>query len=131
MVLNNCDPAGVVTDIERHRVELRFQFGPVEVTLGPGLWTRATAGGHSLLVRPFATVPLQAGLRRGSCQPMEGWVSPDYGQRQPAPVIVYSTTAPLPLRIVTLLLFSTNFLSALRLNSGAEPGSATKAGNQR
>jgi len=35
---------------------------------------------------------------------MEGWVSPDYGQRQPAPVIVYSTTAPLPLRIVTLLL---------------------------
>jgi hypothetical protein len=35
---------------------------------------------------------------------MEGWISPGYGQRQPAPMVVYSTTAPLPLRIVTLLL---------------------------
>jgi hypothetical protein len=89
---------------EPHRVELRFQFGPAGVRLEPGLWTRATVAGRALLLRPFAEVPLQARLSRGSRQPMEGWISPGYGQRQPAPMVVYSTTAPLPLRIVTLLL---------------------------
>jgi Heparinase II/III-like protein/Heparinase II/III N-terminus len=97
----------IVDDLEgaeRHAVELRFQFGPVDVALGPDSWTRATAGGRGLLVRPFATAPLQASLRRGSDQPMEGWVSADYGHRQPAPVAVYTTAARLPVRLVTLLL---------------------------
>lgn len=89
---------------ERHRVELRFQFGLVELRLGPHLWARATAGGRALLVRPFASVPLRVRLRCGSLDPLEGWVSPDYGQQRPAPVLVYSATAQLPLRIVTLLL---------------------------
>ena len=31
-------------------------------------------------------------------------MSADYGQRQPAPVLVYSARARLPLRIVTILL---------------------------
>jgi hypothetical protein len=87
-----------------HRIELRFQFGPVEVSLEPGSWTRAVAGGRALLLRPFAEVPLETRLRRGSQKPVEGWISPDYGRREPAPVVVYSASTLLPLRIVTLIL---------------------------
>jgi hypothetical protein len=89
---------------DRHGVELRFQFAPVDVTVGVDQWTRATSAGRGLAVRPFSTVPLQVRLVRGSDHPIEGWVSSDYGQRQPAPMVIYAATARLPLRIFTLLL---------------------------
>ena len=40
----------------------------------------------------------------GETAPIQGWVSPDYGVRRPAPALVYSAVARLPLRIATLLL---------------------------
>jgi len=49
-------------------------------------------------------VVLKAEVREGEVDPPAGWVSPDYGQRRPAPLLVYSTVTCLPLRIVTLLL---------------------------
>jgi hypothetical protein len=97
----------LVDDLEgdgRHHVEVRFQFGPVEVGLERDLWARAWGARRGLLVRPFSTVPLEGSVRRGASQPMEGWASPDYGQFQPAPALVYSAEASLPLRVVTLLL---------------------------
>lgn len=97
----------VVDDVmgtQPHRVEVRFQFGDVPVTLEPERWARATSGGRGLLVRSFASAPLQVRLRRGSSEPMEGWISTDYGRRQPAPVLVYAAVARLPLRVVTLVL---------------------------
>jgi len=112
---------------EKHCVELRFQFGPVEVTLEPGPWARATAGGRSLLVRAFSVSPLHERVSQGRQEPMEGWVSPDYGQRHPAPMIVCSTAARLPLRIVTLLLPSADPAApppAVRPRRG-EPGGVT------
>ena len=97
----------LVDDIEgtgRHLVELRFQFGPAEVRLGPGLWAAAAGAGRGLLLCPFASAPLQSRLRLGGREPAEGWMSPDYGQRRPAPVVVYSAAVRLPLRVITLLL---------------------------
>lgn len=97
----------VVDDVigtERHRVEVRFQFGDVRLTLEPERWARATSGGRGLLVRSFASEPLQVRIRRGSSEPMEGWISTDYGRRQPAPVLVCAAGARLPLRVVTLVL---------------------------
>ena len=35
---------------------------------------------------------------------MDGWVSPDYGVRRPAPALVYRLRARLPIRLLTLLL---------------------------
>jgi hypothetical protein len=87
-----------------HHVQLRFQFAPIQVALGPEPWARAEASGRQLLVRPLATVPLQVRLRQGAGEPIEGWASPNYGTRCAAPVVVYSSTARLPLRIITLLL---------------------------
>jgi hypothetical protein len=97
----------VVDDLEgaaEHRMELRFQFGPLAVTVDPALWARARGPqGRGLLIRPFATVPLKPEVTEGEVAPIQGWVSPNYGQRQPAPVLTYSAVTRLPLRIVTLL----------------------------
>jgi Heparinase II/III-like protein/Heparinase II/III N-terminus len=87
-----------------HRVDLRFQFAPIIVTLEPTGWVRACLEhGRGLLVHGFATHPLEARIRDGEVAPPQGWVSPDYGVRQPAPVLVYSAVARLPLRVATLL----------------------------
>jgi uncharacterized heparinase superfamily protein len=90
----------IVDDLDagaEHRVELRFQFAPIALAFDPARWARArTAGGRALLVRAFAAAPLAAEIRGG-------WISADYGQRTPAPVLVYSAATRLPLRIVTLL----------------------------
>lgn len=98
----------LVDDLEgqgEHSVELRFQFGPMDVTVDPALWARAcAAGGHGLLIRPFATAPLKGEIHDGEISPIQGWVSPAYGQRRPAPLLVYSAVARLPLRVLTLLL---------------------------
>ncbi len=88
-----------------HEVELRFQFAPIEVHVDPTLWARARGrGGRGLLIRPFANVSLKASAHSGDLAPMRGWVSPEYGRRQPSPVLIYSTVTRLPLRILTLLL---------------------------
>jgi hypothetical protein len=88
-----------------HEIALRFQFAPIDVTLDPSLWARARdARGHGLLVRPFASVSLKAELHTGELDPVQGWVSTDYGRREAAPILIYSTVVSLPVRVVTLLL---------------------------
>lgn len=98
----------ILDDLEgrlEHGLELRFQFGPMPIALDSELWARAQGpGGHGLLIRPLATVPLRPEVRQGDLVPIQGWVAPDYGQRRPAPVLIYSVVTPLPLRILTLLL---------------------------
>jgi hypothetical protein len=97
----------VVDDLEgvaEHEVELRFQFAPTKVALETDLWARAQGHrGQELLIRPFALVPLKASVHEGEVSPIQGWVSPDYGQCLPAPVLIYSAETHLPLRIMTLL----------------------------
>jgi hypothetical protein len=97
----------VVDDLEgaaEHRLELRFQFGPMPVSVDSALWARARSPeGRGLLIRPFASVPLHPEVIEGAMAPIQGWISPNYGQRRPAPVLTYSTTTRLPLRIMTLL----------------------------
>jgi hypothetical protein len=88
-----------------HQVDLVFQFAPIFVTLGPEPWARArTPSGSVLWVAPFGSVPLRATLRSGDGEPIRGWIAPDYGQREPAPALLYTTTTALPMRILTLLL---------------------------
>ena len=97
-----------LTGTAAHTIELRFQLAPVDVTVDSTLWARArTAAGSSLFIRPFATISLTAEIITGSTAPMEGWVSSDYGQRQPAPVLIYGATTRLPIKIATILLPAT------------------------
>lgn len=97
----------VVDDLsgtEKHLIEIRFQFAPMEVRADQLGWARATLDGRQgLLLRAFATVPLRTEVREGRPVPLEGWVSPNYGQAEPAPVLVYTLSTELPVRVVTLL----------------------------
>jgi len=98
----------IVDDINgegEHHVDLQFQFAPLEVHVAPTLWARARGrSGAELFVRPFAGAPLKASVHAGELDPMRGWVSPVYGRREPAPLLVYSTVTTLPLRLMTVLL---------------------------
>jgi hypothetical protein len=95
-----------LTGAGEHAVEQRFQLAPMPVEIEEGDWVRARgARGHALLLRAFAAgAPLGLHVEEGGTEPLEGWVSPDYGQREPAPIIIYRAAARLPFRILTLLL---------------------------
>ena len=108
VILSKSRECIVVDDLEgraEHRVDLRFQFAPMSLTLDPTLWVRAvstpTAG---LFVHSFATVPLKATVLEGELDPRQGWLSADYGCHEPAPLLLYSAVARLPLRILTVLI---------------------------
>jgi hypothetical protein len=93
-----------LTAAARHRIEMRFQLAPMEVRIDSIGWVRATRDGRrGLLMRAFAALPLKAEVRQGRQNPLEGWISPNYGQAEPAPALVYSATTPLPIRMVTVL----------------------------
>ena len=98
----------VVDDVKgtaRHQLDLTFQFGAVAASLGPHPWARAvTPQGHVLWVCPFPSAPVQPTLKSGELSPIAGWISRAYGERQPAPMLIYSFGVALPWRIITLLL---------------------------
>jgi hypothetical protein len=107
----------VVDDLDgraEHRVDLRFQFAPMSVTLDAGLWARAVRNaGAGVIVHALATVPLKASLLEGETDPRQGWISSHYGDHQPAPLLLYSTVARLPVRIITLLIPTDDPLGSL------------------
>ncbi|MGZ8829377.1 MAG: heparinase II/III domain-containing protein [Thermoanaerobaculia bacterium] len=87
-----------------HRVDVRFQFAPMQVRIDDTGWVRATSGDRrGLLLRAFTSTPFQATVREGHRNPMEGWVSSNYGHFEPAPAVVFTATTQLPVRVVTLL----------------------------
>jgi uncharacterized heparinase superfamily protein len=88
-----------------HQIEVAFQFAPIHVSQMLGSWVRAeTAGGHSLWVTSFAPGDSEVSIKLGELAPIRGWVSADYGQRQPAPMLTYATKARLPWRSITVLI---------------------------
>ena len=122
----------VVDDLEgdgEHQVDLQFQFAPLEVQVDPTLWACARGRrGSELLVRPFANVSLKAVLHTGELEPLRGWVSPIYGRREPAPLLVYSTVTSLPLRVATLLLPSAGPRAAMPSVSAVNDASGAPVG---
>jgi hypothetical protein len=98
----------IVDDLEglgEHEVDVRYQFAPLPVALeGPGAVRAMGRGGRALRVEAFSRAHLERQLFDGTVQPIQGWVSSQYGCRRAAPTLVYSTRALLPVRIVTLLL---------------------------
>jgi len=106
----------VVDDLEgtsTHHVSVAFQFAPtMKVSLGPDSWTRAeTPKGRVLWMLSIQSSPLQASVACGTREPLRGWVSSNYGLRQPAPVLTYSGAVALPSRTITLLLPDSNNLT--------------------
>jgi hypothetical protein len=87
-----------------HAAEWSFQFGPLPVVLVSGGIARADLPGRSTCwMLPFASMSFSAALHTAEMTPIRGWVSPDYGRRVPAPMLVYRALAPLPMRLVTVV----------------------------
>ena len=97
----------IVDDLDgaaAHAVELRFQLAPLGVDVDAAQWARVRGvEGSGLFIRAFSPAALTVDVISGATHPIGGWYSADYGQRQPAPALVYQTTSRLPLRIATLL----------------------------
>lgn len=87
-----------------HRVDLRFQFAPMQVHTSADGWIRATRDAErGLLIRAFASASLDVSVREGQRSPMEGWMSSNYGCMEPAPALVFSADTRLPMRVLTIL----------------------------
>jgi heparinase II/III-like protein len=86
-----------------HEVEVRFQFAPLPVAPEGEGWVRALGRRRGLLVRALAARPLSIRVGEGRAAPREGWFSGAYGRLEPAPMVVYAASGPLPLRIATLV----------------------------
>ena len=93
-----------LTGVGRHKIDIRFQFAPMEVYFDAGGWRRATIDGQrGLLLRTLATVPMQTDIRIGCRAPLEGWIAPEFGRLEPAPAVVSTLVSAVPLRVVTVL----------------------------
>lgn len=88
---------------ESHRVEARFPLAAERAENRDG-WVRlTTATNHVLDLRTYAGIPLERLVIAGGRPPIAGWAAPEYGRVVPAPALILSAWAPLPLRLLTLL----------------------------
>jgi hypothetical protein len=88
-----------------HQVQAHWQFAALPVTLEADGWARARHPlGHGLLVRAWARTALSATVVCGDVDPIRGWVSDGYGERHPAPQLVYRLVDRLPTRIITVFI---------------------------
>jgi hypothetical protein len=88
-----------------HQIDVGFQFAPMEVAVVRDRWARAdTPCGNTFWVGSFAPAAVRASIKKGELAPIGGWISRDYGQRMPAPQLVYSTRTALPWRCISLLI---------------------------
>jgi hypothetical protein len=88
-----------------HVVEVGFQFARMPVSIVSGRWGRAeTPGGNTFWIGAFAPAQLKAQVKSGELAPIRGWISADYGQRTPAPQLVFSAKTSLPWRSITVLM---------------------------
>jgi hypothetical protein len=85
----------------RHDLEFTFHFAPgVRLEASRGAWLASRNGSRFLLVPPAGA---KARVVEGSENPIQGWVSYDYGHRQPAPVLECRVRAEVPARFDWML----------------------------
>lgn len=90
----------------RHEVEVRWQFAPIHVRSSGAAIIATLASGRALTLVPVSAHQWYLRVPRGGASPPEGWYSPAYGVRVPAPQAIYSESLAVPARFATLLLAS-------------------------
>jgi hypothetical protein len=88
----------------QHKIEIPWHFHPQVSTFVFGTECRAQeASGVGLRMVWTGNVPLDAQVYRGQENPPMGWVSFVAGRKEPADVLVLSTSTDLPVWIATLI----------------------------
>ena len=88
-----------------HTAELNWHLSP-ETRLeraGPDAW-QAAGEGFRLHLALLGDGTLETAVTEGQDTPPQGWVSPRFGEREPARVLSVRRTGPLPLAWVTILM---------------------------
>jgi hypothetical protein len=89
----------VVDDLDgtgSHQIELRYHVTAIP-TLGANGVARLERNGRTFWIVPFPLNAMEPSVETE-------WRSPAYGQREPAPVLVYRSHDRLPIRVVTILM---------------------------
>lgn len=88
-----------------HRYDLLWHFDPIiEVRLeAGGIALAMSSAPPALRVCTVGTAPIAARVARGETDPIQGWHSPSYGVRQPAPTLVYEAQAAGPVLLASVL----------------------------
>jgi hypothetical protein len=92
-----------LTGAAEHEVAVRWQLAQRAVRLDTEGWARVECGPGELLIGAMSRAPLVGRVLNGSAAPLAGWVAKHYGERIPAPQLVYQASAQLPIRVVTFL----------------------------
>ena len=88
----------------QHELCANFQFSARPIATGPLPWVAAAGPDRrGLWLAVFGRGPCAPVVHAGGRCPKAGWVSSLYGERHPAPMVGYSMTAELPIRLVTLI----------------------------
>ena len=97
--------SGDVPGSQAHQIDLAFQFAPMNVSIVGERWARAdTPRGNTFWIATVAPGTVKPHVTSGELAPIRGWVSADYGQRTPAPQLIFTVKTPLPWRAITLLM---------------------------
>lgn len=89
-----------------HRVDLCFQFAAsTRLTSESEDWvTVRQKDGSGCYLLVLGATPLQRQEFNGETGPAQGWVSSDYGHREAAPALRFSSESKLPLSIISFLI---------------------------
>jgi hypothetical protein len=79
-----------------------FEPGPLELD-DRGAAARPLGPDRRFVVIPMARPGLNWSLIEGSTDPIQGWRSPSFGRKEPAPCLTYCWSDACPTRMVTLL----------------------------
>jgi hypothetical protein len=84
-----------------HALEFFFHFAPgVKVEPAHGAWLASKKGERFLFVPP---AEVKVSIVEGEESPIQGWMSNDYGHKEPAPVLVARAQSAMPARFHWLL----------------------------
>ncbi|RMF60350.1 MAG: hypothetical protein D6743_15085 [Calditrichaeota bacterium] len=88
----------------KHRYEQLFHFAPLRLrVLENKAVVTKNQGAANLLLYPLFTHGLAVRQEIGAENPIQGWISPKYGEKEPAPAVVYSKKGPVPETFADLL----------------------------
>ena len=62
-----------------------------------------TISHKQFIITPLGIPKVETRVHKGEKRPMQGWVSPHYGQIEPAPAISFAGRSHLPVRLATAL----------------------------